>query len=102
MNLTKLFKKINLKYLKENIKKSKGLLAFCLGLIPLINILVLFIITISLNKIEVLDFNSISIITYLGLFIIPIVLAVSLLALYLKIKVLILFYQNLLVEVPYI
>ncbi len=78
MNLMKLFKKFNTRFLKENIKKSKALLAFCLGLIPLLNILVLVAITISLNGIEILDFNSLSMITYLGLFIIPIVLAVSL------------------------
>lgn len=78
MNLMKLFKKFNIRFLKENIKKSKALLAFCLGLIPLLNILVLVAIAISLNGIEILDFNSISMVTYLGLFIIPIVLAVSL------------------------
>lgn len=78
MNLMKLFKKFNIRFLKENIKKSKALLAFCLGLIPLLNILVLIAIAISLNGIEILDFNSISMVTYLGLFIIPIVLAVSL------------------------
>lgn len=79
MNLMKLFKRINLKFLKENIRKSRGLLAFCFGVVPLINILILIIITSSLkNTIEILDFNSISIVTYIGLFIIPIVLAVSL------------------------
>lgn len=79
MNSMKLFNKINLKYLKENIKKSKGILAFCLGVIPLINILILIIVASSLkNNIEILDFNSVSIVTYIGLFIIPIVLAVSL------------------------
>lgn len=79
MSLMKLFNKINLNYLKENIKKSKGLLAFCFGIVPLINILVLIIITSSLkNNIEILDFNAVSLVTYIGLFIIPIVLSVSL------------------------
>ena len=78
MNLMKLYKKFNIRFLKENIKKSKVLLAFCLGLIPLLNILVLVAIAISLNGIEILEFNSLSMVTYLGLFIIPIVLAVSL------------------------
>ena len=64
MNLMKLFKKFNIRFLKENIKKSKALLAFCLGLIPLLNILVLVAIAISLNGIEILDFNSISMVTY--------------------------------------
>lgn len=79
MNSMKLFNKINLKFLKENIKKSRGLLAFCLGVVPLINILILIIMASSINNtIEILDFNSVSLITYLGLFIIPIVLAVAL------------------------
>lgn len=79
MSSMKLFNKINLKFLKENIKKSRGLLAFCLGIVPLINILILIICVSSIkNTIEILDLNSISIITYLGMFIIPIVLAVSL------------------------
>lgn len=76
MNLMKLF---NLKYLKENIKKSKGLLAFCLGVVPLINFLVLIIHVISLdNRLEILDFPTVSTITFLGLFIIPFIIAVSL------------------------
>lgn len=79
MNSMKLFSKINLKFLKENIKKSRGLLAFCLGIVPLINILILIVIASSTtNTIEILDLSSVSLITLLGLFIIPIVLAVSL------------------------
>lgn len=78
MNLSK-NKLFNLKFLKENIKKSKGLLAFFLGIVPLINTLFLAVMAISLKKeFEILDFNSVSLITYIGLYIIPLVLAVSL------------------------
>ena len=45
MNLMKLFNK---DYFKENLRKSKGLLAFFLGVIPLINILVFFLMYILL------------------------------------------------------
>ena len=74
MSLMKLF---NFKYLKENIKKSRGLLAFFFGVIPLINIIVLITI-ISNDKINIMDFYSLSSITILGMFILPLVLAVSL------------------------
>ncbi len=74
MSLMKLF---NFKYLKENIKKSRGLLAFFFGVIPLINIIVLITI-ISNDKINIMNFYSLSSITILGMFILPFVLAVSL------------------------
>ena len=50
MSLMKLF---NFKYLKENIKKSRGLLAFFFGVVPLINIIVLITI-ISNDKINIM------------------------------------------------
>ena len=37
MNLKAFF---NMNFFKENIKKSKGLLAFLLGIIPIINIII--------------------------------------------------------------
>lgn len=70
MNLMKLF---NLKYFKENIKKSKGLVAFVLGLVPLLNI-VLLSVWIADNG-NLLTFNVLSIITQIGLYFVPIILA---------------------------
>ena len=67
MSLMKLF---NFKYLKENIKKSRGLLAFFFGVVPLINIIVLITI-ISNDKINIMNFYSLSSITILGMFILP-------------------------------
>ncbi len=75
MSLTKLF---NFKYFKENVRKSKSLLAFFLGCVPLFNILALVIAMISNKEITFLTFNNISLITFLGLYILPVVLAVSL------------------------
>ena len=40
MNLINLF---NFNYLKQNLKKSKGALAIFIGIIPIINILTLFL-----------------------------------------------------------
>lgn len=75
MNLMKIFNK---NYFKENIRKSKGLLAFFFGVVPLINIIVM-IVALSSNDVNILfDFNTISVVTFLGLYILPIVLAVSL------------------------
>lgn len=75
MNLMKIFNK---NFFKENIKKSKGLLAFFFGVVPLINIIVL-VVVLSENDTSILfDFNTISMVTYLGLYILPIVLAISL------------------------
>lgn len=73
MNLKKYFNK---NYFIQNIKKSKGLLAFIFGVVPLINIL--FLIIMLTNKQFFIDFAEISIITYLGLFILPTILALSL------------------------
>lgn len=70
MNLKTLF---NFNYFKENLKKSKGLLAFFFGVVPLLNIVML------VTKEEFLGtFNDISAITIVGLYIVPIVLAISL------------------------
>ena len=74
MNLKTFFNK---NYFKENIRKSKGLLAFFLGLVPLINIIV-FIVVLTNGNNTLVDFNSLSIVTYLGLFFIPVVLSISL------------------------
>ena len=74
MNLKVLF---NFRYFKENIRKSKGLLAFFLGVVPIINIIILISI-LTLGGDTLVDFKSLSLSTYLGLYIIPIVLSISL------------------------
>ena len=73
MNLMKLF---NFKYFKENLRKSKAVLAFFLGVVPLLNILLLIIALINMNNDPVLlDFASLSIITFLGMYVLPLILA---------------------------
>ena len=73
MNLKQLFNK---NFFLENIKKSKGILAFLLGIVPLLNILT--IIICLFNEFSILTFKEVSLVTHLGMYIIPIVLAVSL------------------------
>ena len=74
MNLTKLF---NFKFLKQNFKKSKGLLVLFLSLVPAFTFLVIML---SGNEIvqEPIDQIELSVINILGLFIVPIVLSISL------------------------
>lgn len=74
MNLKAFF---NLNYFKENIRKSKGLLAFFLGVIPIINIIFL-IIVLTMSDNNLLTFNLVSIFTYLGLLFIPVALSLTL------------------------
>lgn len=70
MNLTNLF---NIKFLKENLKKSKGLLIFGLGILPLMNILYL-ISNLNPEK-TILNFRQLNLLNYLAMIIIPIFLA---------------------------
>lgn len=72
-------KSFNINYLKENLKKSRGLLAFLFGLIPLVDILLL-IISVMENKenIYLFTFNNISMVTMIGLYILPLILAFAL------------------------
>ena len=74
MNLKTLF---NFNYFKENIRKSKGLLAFLLGIIPIINIIFLIILLTSSNN-NLLNFNTLSFLTYAGVIFIPLALSVTL------------------------
>ncbi len=74
MNLKILF---NFPFFKENIRKSKGLLAFLLGVIPIINIIFLIIVLTSKTS-SLLTFNLLSIVTYLGLIFIPLALSLTL------------------------
>ena len=73
MNLKALFNK---NYFKENIRKSRGLLAFLLGIIPIVNILYLTVI-LTIEESILLDFNLLSFITYVGLFFIPLALSLN-------------------------
>ena len=82
MNLMKLF---NFNYFKENLKKSKGLLAFFFGLIPLLNIIMLLLIIINDENV-LMNFNNLSIITFIGMYFIPYILAYSLIGFIFKRK----------------
>ena len=73
MNLTKFF---NLKFLKENIKKSNGVLLFLLFIIPVFNIVFMFA-NLKQNN-YVVDFIQFNIINYIGALILPIIIAYSL------------------------
>ena len=74
MNLKAFF---NMNFFKENIKKSKGLLAFLLGIIPIINIIIL-IILLRGNEGILVDFNTLSFITYAGIIFVPLSLSITL------------------------
>ena len=66
----------NKKYAFQNIKKSKGVLAFFLGIIPLFNILYLFSVLISST--DPLDLTAVSFLTIIGAYIIPLVVSLCL------------------------
>ena len=70
MNLRVLWNK---NYFKENLRKSKGLLAFFFGAIPLINILILIVTLVNGESRP--ELVEISMMTLMGLYIIPIVLS---------------------------
>lgn len=70
MNLTKLF---NFNFIKENIKKSIGLLLFLFFIIPIINILYLF--NMLNQQIYVINLMDLSKMTYFASFIFPVVVA---------------------------
>lgn len=66
----------NKKYAFQNIKKSKGVLAFFLGIITLFNILYLFSVLISST--DPLDLTAVSFLTIIGAYIIPLVVSLCL------------------------
>lgn len=73
MNLTNFF---NLKFLKENIKKSNGVLLFLLFIIPVFNIVFIFA---NLKQSHyVVNFIQFNVINYIGALILPIIIAYSL------------------------
>ncbi len=75
MNLINLF---NFNYLKQNLKKSKGALAIFVGIIPIINILSLFMMNDNNYSNEIITLPGISIINFIGVFILPIVISICL------------------------
>lgn len=75
MNLINLF---NFNYLKQNLKKSKGALAIFIGIIPITNILTLFLMSDNNHSNEIITLSNISIINFIGVFILPIVISICL------------------------
>lgn len=73
MNLMKFF---NLKFLKENIKKSNGVLLFLVFIIPVFNIITIFM-NLKQNH-YIVNFIPFNIINYIGALILPIIIAYSL------------------------
>ena len=74
MFLNKIF---NFNFFKENVRKSKGLLAFLLGIIPIINIIYLIILLTTSNN-NLLTFDLLSFLTYAGMIFIPLALSLTL------------------------
>lgn len=73
MNLTNLF---NFNYFKQNIKKSKAFLAFFIGIIPIMNVLIL--ILSSKNEAFIPSLETLSLINYPCSYILPIIISVCL------------------------
>lgn len=74
MNLTKLF---NLKFLKQNLKKSKGQLILFLSIVPIFTFLTLMM-SLTDSQGEVYTTANISIINILGMYVIPVILSINL------------------------
>lgn len=75
MNLTKYF---NSNYLKENIKKSKGVLLLLILVVPFFTILTLALMYNNKNNIELLNMKNIIFVNLIGMYIIPIGISFSL------------------------
>ena len=75
MNLTKYF---NFNYLKENIKKSKGVLLLLILVVPFFTILTLALMYNNKNNIELLNMKNIIFVNLIGMYIIPIGISFSL------------------------
>lgn len=75
MNLIKSF---NINYLKQNIKKSKGLLGIFLILVPLANFLLIFLNSITIDEVVTLETETFMIFNIIGMYIVPIVITVAL------------------------
>ena len=66
----------NKKYAFQNIKKSKGVLAFFLGIVPLFSTLYLF--SVLTSSTDPLDLTAVSFLTIIGAYIIPLVVSLCL------------------------
>ena len=71
-----LMKSFNVNFFRENIKKSKAFLAFFLGIIPILNVLIL--IFSSTDSVYVPSLEGLSVLNFLFCFIIPIVISICL------------------------
>lgn len=74
MNLMKLF---NINYLKQNFKKSKVILSIFIGLIPILNTIIL-IMNFNNNNGKVFSFAEISIINFIGIYVLPVIVSICL------------------------
>lgn len=74
MSLIKLF---NFKFMKQMLKKSKGQLMIFLLLVPVFSFLSL-LVTYSRDAVGVLDYDSISVINFIGMYVIPVILSINL------------------------
>lgn len=74
MNLMKLF---NINYLKQNFKKSKVILSIFIGLIPILNTIIL-IMNFNNNSGKVFKFSEISIINFVGIYVLPVIVSICL------------------------
>ena len=74
MNLMKLF---NFNYLKQNFKKSKVILSIFIGLIPILNTIIL-IMSFNNNGNSVFGFSEVSIINFIGVYILPVIVSICL------------------------
>ena len=74
MNLMKLFNK---NYLLQNLKKSKTVLSIFVGLIPILNTIIL-IMFLKNNNGYILALSEISIISFIGIYILPIIISICL------------------------
>ena len=74
MNLMKLF---NLNYLKQNFKKSKVILSIFIGLIPILNTIIL-IMAFNNSGNYVFNFMEISVINFIGVYVLPVIVSICL------------------------
>lgn len=75
MNSMKWF---NHKFLMQNLKKSKNLLAFFLVVVPLLSVLTLIITGQNTEEYVNLTFNNVSLVTIFGMYIIPVIVSITL------------------------
>lgn len=72
MNLMKYF---NFNFLKENIKKSKGLIILAIIVLPLLNVFSVLLFLKSGYRLNLATFGTLSLVTGIGAFVVPIMLA---------------------------